>query len=38
DILFIRNFEFFLQELGRSGILREMEDKYFNKSEWVPAP
>ncbi|TQE81764.1 ABC transporter substrate-binding protein [Leptospira noguchii] len=38
DILFIRNFEFFLQELGRSGILREMEDKYFNKSEWVPTP
>ncbi|AJR13707.1 transporter substrate-binding domain-containing protein [Leptospira interrogans] len=38
DILFIRNFEFFLQELSRTGILREMEDKYFNKSEWVLAP
>ncbi|EKO14473.1 substrate-binding periplasmic protein [Leptospira kirschneri] len=37
DILFIRNFEFFLQELSRTGVLREMEDKYFNKSEWVPA-
>ncbi|EKO50835.1 ABC transporter, substrate-binding protein, family 3 [Leptospira kirschneri str. 200801925] len=36
DILFIRNFEFFLQELSRTGVLREMEDKYFNKSEWVP--
>ncbi|EMJ94201.1 ABC transporter, substrate-binding protein, family 3 [Leptospira alstonii serovar Pingchang str. 80-412] len=36
DPAFIRNFEFFLEELGRSGVLREMEDKYFNKSDWVP--
>ncbi|GIM19763.1 ABC transporter substrate-binding protein [Leptospira borgpetersenii] len=36
DIMFIRNFEFFLEELERSGILRELEDKYFNKSDWVP--
>ncbi|AXR69501.1 substrate-binding periplasmic protein [Leptospira mayottensis] len=36
DIVFIRNFEFFLEELERSGALRELEDKYFNKSDWVP--
>ncbi|EMY79714.1 ABC transporter, substrate-binding protein, family 3 [Leptospira weilii serovar Ranarum str. ICFT] len=36
DPAFIRNFEFFLEELERSGVLREMEDKYFNKSDWVP--
>ncbi|EKT86187.1 substrate-binding periplasmic protein [Leptospira santarosai] len=36
DLVFIRNFEFFLEELGRSGTLRELEDKYFNKSDWVP--
>lgn len=36
DLVLIRNFEFFLSELNRSGVLREMEDKYFNKSDWVP--
>ncbi|WP_165783208.1 substrate-binding periplasmic protein [Leptospira barantonii] len=36
DPVFIRNFEFFLSEIGRSGVLREMDDKYFNKSDWVP--
>ncbi len=35
DLVFIRNFEFFLEELERTGILRELEDKYFNKSDWV---
>lgn len=35
DPVFIRNFEFFLSELNRTGVLRELEDKYFNKSDWV---
>ncbi|EMM71237.1 substrate-binding periplasmic protein [Leptospira weilii] len=35
DLVFIRNFEFFLEVLERSGTLRELEDKYFNKSDWV---
>ncbi|TGK29075.1 amino acid ABC transporter substrate-binding protein [Leptospira gomenensis] len=35
DPVFIRNFEFFLSELSRTGVLRELEDKYFNKSDWV---
>ncbi|XDD51303.1 substrate-binding periplasmic protein [Leptospira sp. WS92.C1] len=36
DPVFIRNFEFFVSELNRSGVLRDLEDKYFNKSDWVP--
>ncbi|AOP34765.1 ABC transporter substrate-binding protein [Leptospira tipperaryensis] len=36
DLVFVRNFDYFISELSRSGALRELEDKYFNKSDWVP--
>ncbi|TGM61855.1 amino acid ABC transporter substrate-binding protein [Leptospira adleri] len=36
DPVFVRNFDFFISELSRSGALRDLEDKYFNRSDWVP--
>ncbi|TGL64880.1 amino acid ABC transporter substrate-binding protein [Leptospira sarikeiensis] len=35
DIYFSKNFEFFLSELKRTGELKSLEDKYFNRSDWV---
>ncbi|GBF38750.1 substrate-binding periplasmic protein [Leptospira johnsonii] len=35
DIYFSRNFEFFLSELKRTGELKSLEDKYFNRNDWV---
>ncbi|TGK01649.1 amino acid ABC transporter substrate-binding protein [Leptospira semungkisensis] len=35
DIIFGRNFDFFLSEMKRTGELKALEDKYFNRSGWV---
>ncbi|PJZ67789.1 ABC transporter substrate-binding protein [Leptospira wolffii] len=35
DLVFSRNFEFFLSEIKRTGELKLLEDKYFNRRDWV---
>lgn len=35
DLVYSRNFEFFLSELRRTGELKALEDKYFNRGDWV---
>ncbi|TGK15122.1 ABC transporter substrate-binding protein [Leptospira fluminis] len=35
DLVYLRNFEFFISELKRKGDLKALEDKYFNSGDWV---
>ncbi|WP_039948519.1 substrate-binding periplasmic protein [Leptospira fainei] len=35
DLIYLRNFDFFLSEMTRTGELKLLEDKYFNSNDWV---
>ncbi len=35
DLVFSRNFDFFISELKRTGELKLLQDKYFNRRDWV---
>ncbi|PJZ68623.1 ABC transporter substrate-binding protein [Leptospira perolatii] len=38
DLVYYRNFEFFLSELSRTGELKALENRYFQSSNWVNTP
>nr|WP_243393238.1 transporter substrate-binding domain-containing protein [Leptospira perolatii] len=35
DLIFVDNFNFFLKELKRTGVIEELRTKYFLNNEWV---